>query len=59
MKDYAKLRKLSDDDLDKVSGGCDDTDGDNTKCSWNPNGTEHEWTDENGRQTCIYCGVYM
>ena len=59
MKDYTKLKKLSDDDLDKVSGGTGNDDGDNTECEWNPYGTQHEWSDMDGRQTCIYCGVYI
>ena len=61
MKDYAKLKKLTDDDLNKVSGGYDNDDGDNTVCAWNPNDTQqHEWINrDDGRQTCKYCGVYM
>lgn len=51
--------ELTDEELDKVSGGSGD-DGDNTKCSWNPYGSEHEWEEDgNGRQVCKYCGVYI
>ena len=53
--------ELTDEELDKVSGGCGgDDDGDNTKCSWNPNGSkEHEWEQKDGKLVCKYCGVYM
>ena len=50
--------ELSDEELDNVSGGCCGDDGDNTKCSWNPNGN-HEWELIDGKQKCKYCGVYM
>ncbi len=60
MKEYAKLNQLTDDELDLVSGGCGGDDDDNTKCSWNPNGTQHEWIQgDNGKLICKYCGVYM
>lgn len=58
MKDYAKIQKLSDDDLDKVSGGCGNDGEDNTECQWNPNGPQHDWIDGDGRTTCRYCGIY-
>lgn len=52
--------ELSDEELDKVSGGCCDDDGDNTNCSCNPTGIkEHEWELKDGKLTCKYCGVYM
>ena len=52
--------ELTDEELDNVSGGCnDDDDGDNTKCSWNPNGKDHEWELIDGKQKCKHCGVYM
>ena len=53
--------ELTDEELDNVSGGCcGDDDGDNTKCSCNPNGSkEHEWELIDGKQKCKHCGVYM
>ena len=52
--------ELTDEELDKVSGGCGGDDGDNTVCSWNPKGSEHVFEDDgNGRQVCKYCGVYF
>ena len=50
--------ELTDEELDKVSGGHDD--GDNTMCYWNPEGSEHIWEEDgNGRLACKYCGVYI
>lgn len=51
--------ELTDEELENVSGGCGGDDGDNTKCSWNPNGKDHEWELIDGKQKCKYCGVYM
>ncbi len=52
--------ELTDEELDKVSGGCcGDDDCYNTKCSWNPNGKDHELELIDGKIVCKYCGVYM
>ena len=52
--------ELTDEELDKVSGGHGDDDGDNTLCYLNPIGSDHEWEDRgNGRLICKYCGVYI
>ena len=52
--------ELTDEELDKVAGGCSGGDDDNTICSWNPEGTQHVWIQsEKGKLTCKYCGVYM
>ena len=51
--------ELTDEELDNVSGGCGGDDGDNTKCSWNPNGKDHEWELIDGKLKCKHCLVYM
>ena len=52
--------ELTDEELDNVSGGCGGDDGDNTKCSSNPNGSkEHEWELIDGKLKCKHCLVYM
>ena len=51
--------ELTDEELDNVSGGCCGDDGDNTKCSWNQNGKDHEWEQKDGMLVCKLCGVYM
>ena len=58
MKDYAKLKKLTDDELEKVSAGYDD-DGDNTRCSASSNGSHDWYIGDNGKLTCRNCLVYM
>ncbi len=48
--------ELTDEELDKVAGGCDDYNYD--FCEWSPNNT-HCFENQNGRIVCTYCGVYM
>ena len=48
--------ELTDEELDKVSGGCGGDDGDNTVCSWNPKGSEHVFEDDAiGKNTRLPC----
>ena len=53
--------ELTDEELDNVSGGCNnDDDDDNTKCSCNPTGSkEHDWELIDGKLVCKHCKVYM
>ncbi len=47
------------DELEMVSGGRRD-DYDNTKCQWNPGGSDHVFEEGiDGRMVCKYCGVYF
>ncbi len=60
MKDYTKLRKLDEDELDKVSGGVN-TEEDYDICAWNEDGSgNHEWEyimreDGSYYYKCKYC----
>ena len=50
---------LHHDELEMVSGGSGD-DYDNTKCQWNPGGSDHVFEEGiDGRMVCKYCGVYF
>lgn len=53
MKDTFKDRKLSDENMKKVSGG---NNGDIT-CPKNPKGDHHEFDSFDSASKCIYCGV--
>ena len=55
--DEKKIKILNDDDLDNVSGGCDDY----NICEWSPTGM-HEWIpvsedDKYGMQKCKHCDI--
>lgn len=55
--DEKKILQLNDDDLDRVSGGCDNPD----ICEWSSTGM-HEWEpvskdDIYGMQVCKHCGI--
>ena len=48
--------ELTDEELEKVAGGCDGYNYD--FCEWSPN-NNHDWQEnQNGRIVCTYCGLY-
>ena len=49
------IRKLSDDELDQVSGGVSGNGDNDDYCDWSPDNT-HNW-DETGK--CTYCGLRL
>ena len=54
MEEKKENAQLSDEELDKVTGGSDDYDA----CEWSPTGSHH-WVLDNGCLVCEHCRIRM